>query len=136
MEIVIIIIAITSLLIHIIGKCLTDEDITPHQIIEKELTPKEKESIASIISRFEKEAKRTATDKELAFVNFAVKSWRLHQSPSWMTTLTFKEGQSSFDASVVILDISILMQWEKDYPEDYKKFKQTIDDYKKLKQTL
>ena len=97
---------------------------TPEEIINKELTIKEKASITSIVMEFEKEAKRKITVKEMAFVTFAVKSWRLHYNPSYMSTLFFKEGQNIIDVDVTILDISILMQWEKEHPEDYAKYRQ------------
>ena len=119
-------IVIIVLLICVLLKYMPkeNENVTPQQTVESELTPKEKESISFIINNFEKEIKRKTTDKELAFIVFAVKSWRLHKNPSYMATLFLKEGQTSIDASAPILDISILMQWEKDYPEDYRKFKQ------------
>lgn len=124
-----------ELLVMVIGMtilCLlygrfNGKNISSKEIMEKELTPDERESIASIISNFEKDAKRKTTDKELAFIVFAVKSWRLHENPSYMSTLYFEEGQNSFDDKDLVLGFYIQEQWKKKNPEDYIKFKQRLE---------
>lgn len=111
------------------------EKENPKKDTSEEFTKQETKAIENIINEYSKEKNKSLSKEEIEIITSSVKYWRQHNGHSKLMknllTQYLSKGNGFISSDDMALDMIIYQQWQKEYPEDYKKER---DEISKLNQ--